>query len=182
MMIASFAVPLLLAGCSAAGTQTTGDTGTTAAVVTGAEPESPPLAPRPLSTEVRSVGWQAVIEAETGDDSYVSGQPLYSDFNGDGVEDALVPQYPVLGHSCSFHVYTYRNGAPVKLYTQAELFDPVFEPGETPDTFIMRTSLPEPDDPFCCPTNLRVRQYQWSDANQSFHVTGEWVEDNPDVD
>lgn len=182
MMIASFAVPLLLAGCSPADTRTTGDTGTTAAVVTGTEPESPPPAPDEPSQEIRSVNWQSYFEALTGDDFLSVQTALYRDFDGDGSEDALVATCPNSGYQCALYVFFFQGGAPKKMFEKTKIYLIDHELGTAPASFIEKTGILSPDDPWCCPSNLTIRTYQWSDADQSFHVTGEWVEDNPDVD
>ncbi|MHB8793716.1 MAG: outer membrane protein assembly factor BamB family protein [Thermoleophilia bacterium] len=140
---------------------------------------SEPPAPAESDADIRAVDWKTKMK--TDGEYYNLGQLLFSDLDGDGSEEALVSQYPVMGHVVNYFVYGYEGSVLTLLFEQQKTFDAQLELGTEPGTFIEKTSAPGPNNPSCCPDNFRVKTYEWSPDSKTFRVIDEKLVPNPDA-
>ena len=142
---------LLLAGCGS-----------------GADEEGPPSptpSPEPTAgtyTDIQDVDFYEVpqvVDLLSSGGEIVPETIIYADLTGDGQDEAVVPVASGgTAGDIGFAVFTLRNGAPEELLAKAEgrvALD--VEEGRLVET----QPIYGPDDPNCCPSQLRKIYYRW---------------------
>jgi hypothetical protein len=152
------ALPLLLAACD--GDDGGGDTPTTTVETPGttAEATLPPEGIRALDLR-SSEAVQDLLDVTGG--LYVQDNVLYTDLTGDGDEEAVVPVSSggTLG-DVGFIVLTEAEGALEALLTATPQTGGVSVVVVDGKVFAVE-AVPGPDDPECCPSQLRTTVYAW---------------------
>ncbi|MHB8858368.1 MAG: hypothetical protein ACYC6Z_02640 [Thermoleophilia bacterium] len=135
--------------------------------------------------DIRSVNWPSVTGAAPSADSADAATKgfvesvLYQDLNGDGNEEALVlVRQQGSGAYLAYYVYTMEAGAPEKLFERLDVSHGKVELG-TGGSFVETEPVYGPQDPNCCPGNLKVTTYTWSAASQTFVPTSSKLEPAP---
>ena len=162
---------LAAAGCrSSSGSKTPTSAPTTVLTAVATSSRPPVSTPEPtVDSRIRGIDLAkstdvASLLADTGG-QFVAREVLYADLTGDGVEDAVVPADSggTLG-DIGFVVLT-PDGPGVKLLLR-EFPQGVDTAGLAvrieDGKLIMTQPVPGPDDPECCPSQLRETTYDWA--------------------
>lgn len=143
--------------------------------------ETATTAPEPPARgDVRSVNWKSEVGAQpmVKDVEDV----IYTDLDGDGYEDALVlVRHEGSGGYLDYYVYTYRGESLSLLFEKFEVDHGRVELGSLPRSFIETTAVYAPEDPNCCPSQLKRTTYTWSSSADRFVETDMEVVPNPEL-
>lgn len=136
--------------------------------------------------DIHLVDWPAVTGAAAsatspGASSYGFVESvIYRDLTGDGNEEALVlVRQQGSGGYLEYYVYTMEGSAPVKLFERHDVSHGKVEPGAQPGSFVETEPVYGPEDPNCCPGNLKVMVYTWSAGTGTFVQTSTKLEPAP---
>ena len=101
------------------------------------------------------------LMADTGG-QFVATDVLYADLTGDGVEEAVVPAASggTLG-DVGFVVLTPDNGGAKALLTEAPRGTRGVAVHVEGGLLVETQSMPGPDDPECCPSQVTITTYRW---------------------
>jgi hypothetical protein len=135
---------------------------------------------QPAGSDIRAENWTAVVGAGPlpADDHIES--VFYSDFTGDGNEDALVlDRLSGSGGFLRLFVYSFMDGNLTRLFEALDVPRGKARLGQTADSFVMEYSIADGDEPNCCPRHLGIKTYTWSKVKSEFTVTSEEVVPNP---
>ncbi|MHB1361444.1 MAG: hypothetical protein ACYCW5_02450 [Thermoleophilia bacterium] len=142
--------------------------------------------PSQSAGDIRSVDWPSVTGAaasSSSSDAATKGfveSVLYQDLTGDGSEEALVlVRQPGSGAHLGYFIYTMEAGDPVMLFERQNVSHGKVELGTQAGSFVETEPVYGPQDPNCCPSNLRVTTYTWSAASQTFVQTASKLEPAP---
>lgn len=138
------------------------------------------------SGDIRSVDWPAVTgtaASPTAAGASTTGffeSASYLDLTGDGNEEALVRVRQLgSGSYLDYFVYTMEDGSPVKLFEKNDVSHGQVELVTTPGSFAETVPVYGPNDPNCCPGNLKVTTYTWSAGAGTFVETSSKTEPAP---
>lgn len=129
---------------------------------------------------IRTENWTEVVGAGPRPyDDHIEAVH-YSDFTGDGTEDALVlDRLGGTGRFLRLYVYSYVDGKLTKLFEAIDVPKGEARLGQTADSFVTEYAIADGDEPNCCPRHLGIRTLTWSQAENKFIVTSEEVVPNP---
>ncbi|MGB6895351.1 MAG: hypothetical protein WBF37_05345 [Dehalococcoidia bacterium] len=153
----------------------------------GDEGEPTPTIARPTATaepsvDIREVDFSEV--SEVGDALEESGGELveediqYVDLTGDGQEEAIVPLFSGgTAGNIALWVWGYVGEDLEALLAQPDSYKIVARVED--ETLVLVDPVYGPDDPNCCPSELRNRYYEWDGSELA--LVDEEIVDNPDV-
>lgn len=162
-------VPAAYAGHTAESTQTE-----TAEIDSGIQTATP----SPPSVGIHSIDWPGITGAAASsaspsavDYGFVESV-IYADLTGDGQEDALVlVRQQGSGAFLDYYIYDLEAGAPVMLFERQGVSHGEVKLGNLPLSFEETEAVYGPNDPNCCPGNLRKTVYTWSASAKVFVET-----------
>ena len=127
---------------------------------------------------IRQVDWPSVTGAAAGATAQGAAKTgfvesvLYRDLNGDGAEEALVlVRQQGSGQYLNYYVYAMGANGPVALFERRDILHGKVELGPQAGAFTESEPVYGPQDPNCCPSNVKVTSYAWSGSTGMFVQT-----------
>lgn len=128
--------------------------------------------------DIHAVDWEGVLAPGTS--GGMIEDVMYQDLTGDGVDEAVVTvRYEGSGAYLDYYIYTFQGGDLVNLFADYNISHGYVNFGSLPGSIVVDEPVYGPDDPNCCPSQIKYTTYTWSASARVFVLTTEEVVDSP---